>query len=813
MQFARVWPIALLMLAATSRAQETSAVPIAATAEKKVDFLRDIQPIFAKRCFSCHGPDKAEGGLRLNRREAALAELESGEHAVVPGQPDKSAMLARVSSDDESVRMPPEGSPLTAAQVELIRRWIAQDAPWELHWAFQPPRPQTPPAVQNSGWARTPLDAFVLARLEQHGLRPAAQADKTVLLRRAYYGLTGLPPTPEEADAFLADTSDGAFEKVVDRLLDSTHYGEQWARHWLDLVRYAETNSFERDGVKPNAWRYRDYVIRSFNADKPYDQFIREQLAGDELETVSNDSIIATGYYRLGLWDDEPSDPLQARYDELDDIVATTGQVFLGLTINCARCHDHKIDPIPQADYYRLLSFFHALRPYGTRADQKSFNQTDISAPKLRAKHERLESAISELREPVTQIEERAIAKMPGEDQRKAETRERKKLLQEKLQQHLSDEDWREYSSLKSRLDSLQAEQKDLPPREMALSIARSFETAPPTHVLVRGNAHLPGDLVVPGFPRIFDAPDPVFATDAEDSPAAGRRLTLARWIGSPDNMLTARVLVNRVWQHHFGRGIVRSPNNFGQLGEPPTHPELLDWLAAEFIRQGWRLKPLHRLIMSSSAYQMSSRANPDALAKDPRNDLFWRFDMRRLSAEELRDSIHAVTGKLNPKMYGPGFYPEISQEVLAGQSRPGEGWGKSSPEEQARRSIYIHVKRSLITPVLASFDFPDPDGSCDARFATTQPSQALAMLNGDFVNRQAVEFAKRLRFDAGTDTANQVRRALRLALCRNPEPKEVERGVALLARLQREHGVSAEAALDYYCLLVVNLNEFVYLD
>jgi len=811
MQFARVWPIALLLLAAAARAQESSAVP-PQPAGTKVDFLRDIQPIFAKRCFACHGPDKAEGGLRLNRRETALAELESGEHAIVPGRPDESAILNRISSSDDSVRMPPEGSPLSQAQMDLIRRWIAQDAPWERHWAFQPPRPQTPPAVPDSSWARSPIDRFILAKLEERGLRPAPQADKAIVLRRAYYGLTGLPPTPEEIDAFLDDTSEDAFEKIVDRLLDSPHYGERWARHWLDLVRFAETNSFERDGVKPNAWRYRDYVIRSFNADKPYDQFIREQLAGDELETVTNESIIATGYYRLGLWDDEPSDPLQARYDELDDIVATTSQVFLGLTINCARCHDHKIDPIPQADYYRLLAFFHALQSYGTRADQKSFNQTDVSPPELRAQHERLEAAISQLRAPMTQIEERGIAKMPGEDQRKAETRQREKLLQEKLQQYLSEEDWREYSALKSRLDALQAEQNKLPPREMALSVARSFETAPLTHVLVRGNAHLQGDRVEPGFPQIFETLGPAIA-DSEQAPAKGRRLALARWIASPDNMLTARVLVNRVWQHHFGRGIVRSSNNFGQLGEPPTHPELLDWLAAEFIRQGWRLKPLHRLIMLSSAYQISSRANPQALPKDPRNDLFWRFDMRRLSAEELRDSIHAASGRLNPQMYGPGVYPEISQEVLAGQSRPGEGWGKSSPEEQARRSIYIHVKRSLITPVLASFDFPETDGSCEARFATTQPSQALAMLNGDFVNRQAVEFAARLRREAGDEPPDQVRRALRLALCRTPVAEEVERGVALLTKLRREHGVSAEAALDYYCLIVLNLNEFVYLD
>jgi hypothetical protein len=321
------------------------------------------------------------------------------------------------------------------------------------------------------------------------------------------------------------------------------------------------------------------------------------------------------------------------------------------------------------------------------------------------------------------------------------------------------------------------------------------------------------GEKVEPSFPRILDPRPPRLSPPQAKTHSTGRRLTLANWIASSDNPATARVMVNRIWQHHFGRGIVRSPNNFGYLGDRPTHPELLDWLAAEFVKNGWHLKSLHRLIMTSSAYRMSSRANPAALARDPSNDLFWRFDMRRLSAEEIRDSIHALSGRLNSKMYGPSVFPEISAEVLAGQSVPGAGWGKSSPQEQARRSIYIHVKRSLMTPILVDFDVADNDSSCAVRFTTTQPTQALAMLNGAFVHAQSQALAERLRREAGKDPAAQVRLALRLALVHPPNPASVERGLKLLATLQKKNGLSADAALDLYCLAVLNLNEFLYLD
>jgi mono/diheme cytochrome c family protein len=779
-------------------------------ARQTIDFSSDIQPILAKRCFACHGPDAAEGGLQLHERKKALSVLESGALAIVPGKPDDSALIERIASDDPDYRMPPKGKPLAPDQIETIRRWIAAGAVWQSHWAFRSPLPQQPPAVKNEAWVRNGIDAFILRRLEDARLSPAPPADKLALIRRAYYDLTGLPPTPEEVDAFVADTSADAYEKLVDRLLASPHYGEKWGRHWLDLVRYAETNSFERDGPKQNAWRYRDYVIRSFNDDKPYDQFVREQLAGDELPEATRDSIIATGYYRLGLWDDEPADEEQARFDELDDIVSTTGQVFLGLTINCARCHDHKLDPIPQADYYRFLAYFHEIYPFGTRGDQRTWNQTDLSDPELTALYAEREAKLKTLQNEQQQIAQRGIEKMSAEDQRKTEGDERQAVLREKLKQFLSDEDWQRYTELRDSIRQLR--RQSLPPRESALSV-KCMPEPPETFILGRGSPHAPGKKVEPGVPELFGVKDPPIPPRAAGAKSSGRRLALANWIASPNNMLTARVMANRVWQFHFGRGIVRSTNNFGQIGDRPTHPELLDWLAAEFLRNGWRLKPLHRLIMLSSAYRMSSQGSAAGLAKDPTNDFFWRFDMRRLSAEEIRDSVHAVSGQLNTKMFGPSMYPEISAEVLAGQSVPGSGWGNSSREEQARRSIYIHVKRSLITPLLADFDFPETDGTCPARFATVQPAQALGMLNGKFLQDQAAAFAARLRHEVGDDRRSQVVRALRLAILRQPDDSDINRGISLMESLQEKHAISRDEALKFFCLYVLNLNEFVFLD
>lgn len=784
-----------------------------ADAQDTLSFAEHVKPILARRCFSCHGPDVAQSGLQLHKQETALAELDSGARAITPGEPGQSELIARVSAQEPGVRMPPEGKPLSDEEIARLRDWIKQGAEWEAHWAFVPPQPQDVPEVERDQWTRNPIDAFILAGLRDAGLEPAEPADRRTLAYRAYYNVTGLPPTRDQLERFLADESPDAWARLVDQLLDSPHYGEHWARHWLDLVRYAQTNSFERDGLKPNAWKYRDYVIRSLNADKPYDQFLREQLAGDELDEVTEETIIATGYYRLGIWDDEPADPLQARYDEWDDIISTTSQVMLGLTVGCARCHDHKIDPIPQADYYGMLAFFAGVTPYGERGDQETNSQWVNESPELAKARRELQRKRRRIERERVAMEEAGIQRMSAADQRRSETAERDELLDEKLRQYLNPSEWELYQETLAREKAARQKIRDLPRAERFLALARCEPHPGPTHIMQRGNPHAPGEVVAPHFPEIFGDPPPEIPRAAPDAHSAGRRRVLADWMASDDNMLTARVIVNRVWQHHFGRGIVRSTNNFGQLGAPPTHPELLDWLALWLVDNDWRLKPLHRLIMTSSAYRMASRGSERALAADPTNDLFWRFDLRRLSSEEIRDSMLVVTGELNDKMFGPSFYPKLSQEVLNTQSRPGDGWGESPPEERARRTVYTFIKRSLLPPFQTAFDFPDVDTSCDARFVTVQPGQALTLLNGAFANERAMKLAERVREEAGDQPRRMIAHALELTLNRPPEEDEIVEGLQLIDRLQAEHGLTFDEALEQWCLTTLNLSEFIYVD
>tara|TARA_R110002049_G_scaffold27321_1_gene93930 strand:+ start:21608 stop:24061 length:2454 start_codon:yes stop_codon:yes gene_type:complete len=786
----------------------------AQSAGEVVNFASEVQPILAKKCYACHGPDEAEGGLKFIDQESALAETDSGEYAIVPGDIQASVLIARITSDDEYERMPPEGDPVAPEEIALLKRWIEQGATWTKHWAFEPMRNDQPPTVANPDWQSNGIDAFIFHSLAENRLAPNPPADPAALVRRVYYDLIGLPPTVQQVQEFVDSDDPQAYEHLVDELLDSPHYGERWGRHWLDLVRFAETNSFERDGTKVNAWKYRDYVIKSFNDDKPYDRFVREQLAGDELDDVTVESLTATGYYRLGIWDDEPADPLQSRYDELDDIITTTGQAFLALTINCARCHDHKIDPIPQTDYYSMLSFLEDLTTFGERRDKEINNQIDVSSEEIRelySENARVQKAIEQ---EMYEIEQAGIAKMDGVDQRATEgaKKDRKRVLEKKLRSHLEPQQWDRYRELKKQATETTRQYKTLPPRETVMGIAKYREIKDPTFVLFRGNPHSPADEVSPRFPTLFGVDSPSLNLSGNSRGSSGRRRVLADWIASENNMLTARVMANRLWQFHFGRGIVRSSNNFGQLGTPPTHPELLDWLAQQLIKADWKLKPMHRLIMSSHTYRMSSAGRDDALAIDPSNDLFWRFDPRRLSAEEVRDSFLAINGSLNRKVYGPSIYPQLSQEVLAGQSKPGSGWGKSSRDEQNRRSVYIHVKRSLLTPMLSAFDFPDPDLTCEARFATLQPGQALSLLNSEFVHEQAARLANSINAADGPNE-DVVRNTIRAVLSRDAAPKEVERGCQLIDQLQQEDGVGRERAVQLYCLSVLNWNEFLFID
>lgn len=962
----------LVLLAPVAAAQEVKA-PAPNSPEARF-FESKIRPLLAENCFRCHGGGKRiRGDLNLTTLGGMLTGGGLGP-ALVPGEADRSLIIKAIRYTDKDLKMPPTKK-LSAEQVDLLTQWVKMGAPWpgaeavkvaekkgfrirpedREHWAFQPLQRPPIPEVKNKAWVSNPIDAFILARLEKKGLQPNPAASKRELVRRVYFDLTGLPPSPQEVEAFVNDTSPKAYENLVERLLHSPRYGERWGRYWLDLVRYAETNSYERDNPKPHIWRYRDYVIRSFNEDKPYDQFLREQLAGDELPNPTADSIIATGYYRLGIWDDEPSDPLLARYDALDDIVATTSHVFLGMTVDCARCHDHKIDPIAQRDYYSLLAFFHNINHYrnGGPTDERP-----LLFGEARQQHEQkvraLEQQRNRVQEQITVIErdfrgayekqfgvnavgsdlddlhyrfyrsawnslpdfstikaeesgklprnlfdlsprtrDQAIGFVfegtlivpetgrytffldsddgsrllidgkkvleydgihgvgseknaavelqkgrlpikleyfqnqfgyglhvawsgPGFERRllsateKVKTADLNRAMAEQGRRVLGQARFQQYQQLKQQLKQLKQQQV---PAEMALCVTEAGTRAPETFVLLRGNPTAKGDKVEPAFLTVLNVPAPSIPTPEAGVKSSGRRTVLADWLTAKDNPLPARVMVNRLWQYHFGRGIVRTPSDFGLQGSPPTHPKLLDWLATEFIARGWKMKDMHRLIMTSQAYQMSAKANPKALEVDQDNDLFWRFDMRRLTAEEIRDAILAVCGNLNLKMYGPGIYPEIPPAVLAGQSVPGRGWGKSSPEEQARRSIYIHVKRSLLYPLLESFDLAEPDRSTPVRFSTTQPTQALGMLNGDFLNKQAGIFAERLRREAGDDTRAQVQLALALATSRPPSDDDIRRGVDLIQALQSEDGASREVALRYFCLVVLNLNEFMYVD
>jgi hypothetical protein len=938
-------------------------------------FESKVRPVLVENCFKCHGEKKQRGDLRLDSLAAALEGGGRGP-ALVPGHPEKSLLIKAIGHGDKDLKMP-EDKKLPREQIDVLTQWIQMGAPWpgaaapgdgprkgefvisdkdRAHWSLQPVKRPVVPAVKQSAFVRNPIDAFILAGLESKGLAPNPPASKLELLRRVTFDLTGLPPTPREVDAYLADTAPDAYERLVERLLDSPRYGERWARHWLDLVRYGETNSFERDNPKPHVWRYRDYVIRAFNSDKPYDLFLKEQLAGDELGRTDGDAIIATGYYRLGIWDDEPSDPLLARYDGLDDIVAVTGQVMLGLTFDCARCHNHKIDPIAHKDYYRLMAFFHNINHFrnGGPTDEAAIFTTPAATQAFEAQERDLDKKRNQVQGEITRVEnefrklyeqkkgeqalgtdlddlqykfyrnawttlpdfttfkhedagklpkglfdigprtrneafgfvyngtlivpetgkytfyldsddgsrlsvagkpvitydgihgmgtvqkasvelvkgrqpiqleyfqnvfgyglyvawsgpsfERRLLSMPE----KQEVPDFARAIQLDGAKLLGKQRYAAYQQLKKKLDGLK---KVAPAAESALCVTESGPNAPETFVLLRGNPHVKGDKVAPAFPSVFNLPEPVIPAPKPGAHTSGRRLVLANWISSKDNPMTARVMVNRLWQHHFGRGIVRSPNDFGLQGIRPTHPELLDWLASEFTERGWSMKAMHRLILTSNAYRMSSRGNDKAHAADPMNDLFWRFDMRRLSAEEIRDSILAVSGDLNLKMYGPGVYPEIPKDVLAGQSVPGRGWPVSPLEEQNRRSVYVHVKRSLLLPLLDSFDLAEPDRSTPVRFSTTQPTQALGMLNGEFLNKQAKVFAARLRKEAGAEASAQVRLALALATSRTPTDAEIQRGVRFMQALQTQDGASAGVALDMFCLLVLNLNEFMYLD
>jgi hypothetical protein len=704
-------------------------------------------------------------------------------------------------------------------------------------WSFQRVKPQTPPTIHHAAWARTPIDAFIAAKLESKNIEPAAPADKITLLRRATFDLTGLPPTPEEVDAFLADHTPQAFEKVVDRLLDSPHYGERWGRHWLDLARYAESEGFKADETRPNAWRYRDYVIHSFNADKPYDRFVQEQIAGDELWPASPEARVATGFHR-NYPDESNARVLQQRRQEiLDDVTDATGSVFMGLTYGCARCHNHKFDPILHADYYRLQAFF-----ANTAADDHIAMLTGDALAEYRRKRAVWEEKTADIRARMAALAEPArkaaakdyFDKYPPEIQAMivkpaAERTPYEWQMYAKARPYLEmggengvalkGEPKKQYDALKAEL----AKFDSINPGELpeGMGMADLGRVAPSTHILAVGVYNHPLDEVQPGFLTLLD-PNPAKIVPPANVESTGRRTALAKWLTDPDNPLATRVMVNRIWHYHFGKGIVGTPSDFGVMGERPTHPELLDWLAAEFVRGGWSIKHMHRLIMNSAVYQQSSQFREDAAKIDSGNRLLWSFPRHRLEGEAVRDASLLVSGLLNPKVGGPSVFPELPAEMPA----PRGGWKLSTPEEQHRRSVYVFIRRNSRYPMLEVFDMPDTHESCPRRDVTTTAPQALTMLN----DRVALEWAQSF---AGRALAapDPVERAFRLAYSRPPDSFEKDTVATFLAK---QKGVIAArlakgenaalptgaptvndpayaAAFVDFCQMLLNSNEFVY--
>lgn len=950
-------------------------------------FEKEVRPILDKRCVRCHGGEKVEGELNFATRELMLKGGVSGD-IIDWDNHLKSLFLVAINYTDFEYEMPPTGK-LPQKEIETLTKWVASGLPWtpgekgqladpgggdhhgppsieegKNYWAYKRVVKPEIPEVDDPEWAKHPIDAFLHARLAENGLEPNIPADRVALIRRASYNLTGLPPTPQEVADFVNDDKPGAWERVIDRLLASPHYGEQWARHWMDIARYAETNGYERDGKKRNIWRYRDYLIRAFNNDTPYDRFMKEQVAGDLLPDRDAQSYIATGFNRLQIWDDEPTDRVQARADYIADIVDTTTGAFLATTLACAKCHDHKKDPVTQSDYFAFYAFFNNIQEQVRGKDDAiSENLRDPLDSDTQAKAEAWDARVAGLRAEIAAVEQvfgkqfdmNALSKKSkltavSPDSSKEHQAWRYQMSeqgQDWYLQQFDDRDWlqakggfaygvkranlpndwnsdniylrrvfrlteepqhltlsisskdktevyingirvyqrksatgagyqkiqlpaealnalvvgsnslavksnkgtdglwfvdvglytgivdpfvakramidargeavlgkqtlEQYKVNRSELDKLLAKPIVKPYPAMVLN-ERSRE-APKQQIHERGSANALGEEVAARFPLVLGGEVPEIPELPADINASGRRLALANWLASPDNPLTARVMVNRIWQHQFGRGIVRSASDFGQLGELPTHPELLDFLATTFIEKGWSIKEMNKFIMTSKAFQMSSSANAAGMQKDPVNNLFWRFDMRRLTAEEFRDSLLAVNGSLNPKQFGPSIYTKMPAEVLATASRPDQAWGNSSDAERDRRSVYIFIKRSLREPLLASLDQAETDTPCPVRFATTVPTQSLITLNSEQMQEEAIVFAKRLHEEAGDDLKDQVRLGLKLVMAREPSDKEVESNVAFVQDMMKTHGLDAEHALKLFCLVAYNLNEFVYLD
>ncbi len=757
-------------------------------AEDTTFFESKIRPVLVQHCYECHASDAniIRGGLLLDSRDGIRAGGDTGP-AVVPGDTDHSLILQALRH--ESVEMPPDGK-LSDAVIADFEHWIQQGAPdpreegtaapprgidpvaAASHWAFQPIGAPGIPEVQDSDWPQNPIDHFILSRLESAGMRPAPPADKATLLRRATFDLTGLPPTTEELDDFLADDSSAGFARVVDRLLDSPHYGERWGRHWLDLVRYADTNGADENHQMPNAWHYRDWVIDSFNRDRPFDQFMIQQLAGDLLptpadEVAAGDLLAATGMLVIGPKMLAEQDKDRMIIDIVDEQIDTVTRTMLGLTISCARCHDHKFDPVSIEEYYALAGIFYSTRSMEHRDFVSRWHERPRPSAEIERLRQEYQPTIDEATSALAEARARAAADDAPEDAAAAVTAAEKHL----------------------------EEVKDGQPKfTMVMAADEAEPTDLPVHI--RGNHLTLAETPVPrGLPAILTRTAPAPAMPADQS----GRLELAQWIASEDNPLTARVMVNRVWMWHFGQAIVRSPSNFGLSAEAPTHPELLDWLARRWLDEGWSMKQLHRLIMLSATYQMASDPKPamavDYAEADPENLLWWRRDRRRLEAEPIRDAVLAVGDALDLSL-----------------------GGKAPDTDAARRAVYLPVNRANLYEMFSTFDYVETANHIEQRPATVVPHQALFMLNSPLVHEQAGRIAT-ARLNGDTDPELRVADLFRLLYARQPAPEETARALEFVEQagttLADVADPDARNAAAWTALVRAMLaaNEFIFID
>ncbi len=760
-----------------------AAAPAHASPDAAELFEREIRPLLTNVCMECHGGEKVEGGLRVDSRESLLS---GGAHgpAIVPGKPKESLLVQAVRRTHSDIQMPPE-EPLDRRRVQAVAKWVALGAKWPdgdaptgalpADWAFEPIHDPTVPEVSNEAWVRTPIDRFIVARLEERGIPPTPPADRRTLIRRATVDLLGLPPSPSAVGRFLSDESPGAYDRLLDRLLASPRYGERWGRHWLDLARYADTYGDAADAPVPEARRYRNYVIDAFNQDLPYDRFIVEQIAGDILarnKTTERwkERMIATGFVALSRRFGN------AAYADMHLIIQNTidtiGKSMLGMTLSCARCHDHKFDPITQEDYYGLYGYFKSTEyPHaGTEHNPGRRNFVPLTT------------------------DDDAFRKWRRLDAERAK-------LTDKL-----DNGKGHTSAIKKRLNQIT---KDMPDVPVAYGVLDK-ENPSAARIHKSGNPEKKGEKVARGFiDRITDR-------DASIPDGRSGRLALARWIASEDNPLTARVLVNRVWQYHFGRGLVKTSSTFGAQGKQPTHPALLDWLASRFVEDGWSIKALHRRIMRSATYRRSSvAARRRGRKKDPSNKLYWHFPSRRMRAEAIRDSVLAVSGRLDLRRPGPHPYPKPDK------------WGRYSYTQHNpfrkdyshnHRTLYLVYRRLGLHPFLAMFGGPDTNESTARRTVSTVPLQSLFWMNSDFAQNNARSFAERI-LRRRTGRAARIRDAYELAYARPPTAEERTRAVDYLARYERRlsQGLSEKErttrAWKSLCRVLLSSNEFLYVD